>query len=399
MFAAALLGLTLLAVDGSAAALPDFDGVSIKNRRLERNQTVAKALYDAGLDEATVTALHGALTAAEFNFKKARPGDQLRFVFRHGQLDVLDYRRSLLTEWQVRRDGDRYIGRKREIEREQRTDVVELSVESNVWDAAIAAGERPDIAVTLSDVFAWDVDFYRDVQKGDRMRAVVEKVVHKGRTLEYGRVLAAEYVGSSVGTKRSFRYKLPDGTETFFTEDGLSARKTFLKSPLKYAQVTSGFGSRFHPVLNYVGNHNGVDYHAPIGTPVWAVSDGTVTRAGWDEGGGNIVCVKHVMSFESCYMHLSKILVRAGQRVPQKTVLAESGNTGKLTTGPHLHFGLKRGGAWVNPLNQNFPRAEPLAKNLMEEFKSSIAEVASRLAARSVASVETGAAPSANGSK
>lgn len=358
----------------------------IKNRRLDKNQTVARALYDAGLDESTVTALHGALEAAEFNFKKARPGDQLRFVFRHGQLDVLDYRRSLLTGWQVRRDGDHYVGKKREIEREQRIETVELTVESNVWDAAIAAGERPDIAVTLSDVFAWDVDFYRDVQKGDRMRAVVEKIIHKGRTLEYGRVLAAEYVGSSVGTKRSFRYKMPDGTETFFTEDGLSARKTFLKSPLKYSTVTSGFGSRFHPVLNYVGNHNGIDYHAGIGTPVWAVSDGVVTRAGWDEGGGNIVCVKHMMSFETCYMHLSKILVKNGQKVPQKTVLAESGNTGKYTTGPHLHFGIKRGGKWVNPLNQNFPRAEPLPALLLQEFKASIADVAARLAARSMAS-------------
>jgi murein DD-endopeptidase MepM/ murein hydrolase activator NlpD len=380
MHAAVLVAFALAATD------PANDSpVTIKNRRLEKNQTVARALFDAGLDEVTVNALHGALSAAEFNFKKARPGDQLRLVFRHGQLDVLDYRRSLLTEWQVRRDGERYVGRKREIEREQRTETVELSVESSVWDAAIAAGERPDIAITLSDVFAWDVDFYRDVQKGDRMRAVVEKIIHKGRTLEYGRVLAAEYVGSSVGTKRSFRYKLPDGTESFFTEDGLSARKTFLKSPLKYAHVTSGFGSRFHPVLNYVGNHNGVDYHAPIGTPVWAVSDGTVTRAGWDDGGGNIVCVKHVMSFESCYMHLSRILVKAGQRIAQKTILAESGNTGRLTTGPHLHFGLKRGGGWVNPLNQNFPRADPLPKALLEDFKASIAEVATRLAARSVA--------------
>lgn len=378
----------LAAVALTGLLLSAQDSTLIKNRRLDKNQTVAAALYAAGLDESTVNSLHGALGAAEFNFRKARPGDQLRFVFRHGQLDVLDYRRNLLTEWQVRREGDRYIGRKREIEREQRVDTVELTVESNVWDAAIAAGEHPNIAITLSDVFAWDVDFYRDVQKGDRMRAVVEKVIHKGRTLEYGRVLAAEYVGSSVGTKRSFRYAMPDGVETFFTEDGLSARKTFLKSPLKYAHVTSGFGSRFHPVLNYVGNHNGVDYHAPVGTPVWAVSDGTVTRAGWDEGGGNIVCIKHVMSFETCYMHLSKILVKVGQRIAQKTVLAESGNTGKYTTGPHLHFGLKRGGSWANPLNQNFPRADPLPRDLLNDFKEKIAETAARLAVKPVASAQ-----------
>ena len=115
------------------------------------------------------------------------------------------------------------------------------------------------------------IDFYRDVQKGDRMRAVIEKTVHKGRTLEYGNVLAAEYIGSSVGTKRTFRYHLPDGTDSYFAEDGTSARKTFLKSPLKFAQVTSGFGGRFHPILNYYGAHNGVDFNAAMGTPVWAV--------------------------------------------------------------------------------------------------------------------------------
>ena len=365
-------------------ALAASDVTVVKNRRLERNQTVAKALYEANLDEATVSAVQGALKASEFDFKKARPGDQLRFVFRDGQLDVLDYRRSALKEWLVRRDGDRYIGRFREVEREQQVDVIELKVDTSVWDAAIAAGERPEVAVTLSDVFAWDIDFYRDVQKGDRMRAVIEKVVSKGRTIEYGNVLAATYVGSSVGTKRSFRYQLPNGDESFFNEDGSSARKTFLKSPLKFAHVTSGFGGRFHPILNYFGAHNGVDYGTPQGTPVWAVADGAVTRAGWDNGGGNMICVKHVLSLETCYLHLSKIEVKVGQRVAQKTVIGESGTTG-LSTGPHLHFAMKRGGVFVNPLNQNFPRADPLPKELVPDFTEKIASLRSQLDALPVA--------------
>ncbi len=356
----------------------------VKNRRLDRNQTVAKALYDADLDEATVESVQGALKAVGFDFKKARVGDQLRFVFRDGQLDVFDYRRSALKEWLVRRDGDHYVGRLREVEREQQIAVIELNVDSSIWDAAIAAGEKPEIAVTLSDVFAWDIDFYRDVQKGDKMRAVIEKVVSKGRTIEYGNVLAASYVGSSVGTKRSFRYQLPSGDESYFAEDGTSARKTFLKSPLKFAHITSGFGGRFHPILNYFGSHNGVDYGTPQGTPVWAVADGSVVRAGWDNGGGNMVCVKHVLSLETCYLHLSKILVKVGERVPQKMVLGESGTTG-LSTGPHLHFAMKRGGAFVNPLNQNFPKADPLPKELLTEYNTRIASVKSLLDAVPVA--------------
>lgn len=357
----------------------------VKNRRLSKNQTVSKALYAAGLEEATVTAVQGALEAAEFDFRKARAGDQLRFVFRDQELDLLDYRRNLLVEWQVRRDGDRYLAVRREIEREQRVDLVELTVEASVWDAAKAAGERPDIAVTLADVFAWDIDFYRDVQRGDRMRAVIEKVVHKGRVLEYGHVLAAEYIGQTVGKKRTFRYQLPDGTETYFAADGSSSRKTFLKSPLKFSQVTSGFGGR--PSLAKWGVHNGVDYHAAEGTPVWAVADGTVSRAGWDDGGGNLVCLKHLMSFESCYLHLSKVEVHVGEKVAQKTVIAQSGNTGRLTTGPHLHFGMKRGGAWVNPLNQNFPRAAPLPKALLPDYRNAIADHQRLLDATPVAAV------------
>ncbi len=373
--------VAVLALNATEAA----QVMAVKNRRLERNQTVAKALYAVGLDETTVDAVQGALKAIEFDFKKARVGDQLRFVFRDGQLDVFDYRRSALREWLVRRDGDRYVGRLREVEREQQIAVIELNVDSSIWDAAIAAGEKPEIAVTLSDVFAWDIDFYRDVQKGDRMRAVIEKVVSKGRTIEYGNVLAASYVGSSVGTKRTFRYQLPDGGESFFLEDGTSARKTFLKSPLKFAHVTSGFGGRFHPILNYFGSHNGVDYGTPTGTPVCAVADGSVVRAGWDKAGGNMVCVKHVLSLETCYLHLSKILVKVGERIAQKTVIGESGSTG-LSTGPHLHFGMKRAGTYVNPLNQNFPRAEPLPKDLLADYHSRISSVRSLLDAVPVAS-------------
>lgn len=356
----------------------------VKNRRLEQKQNIAKALYAAGLDDSTVDAVQGALKATGFDFRKARPGDQLRLVFRDGQLDVLDYRRSVFTEWQVRRDGDRYLGKKGELEKETQLAVVDLTVESSVWDAAKAAGENPEIAVTLSDVFAWDIDFYRDVQKGDRMRAIVERVVSKGRVLEYGNVLAATYLGSTVGTKKSFRYRLPDGTESYFLEDGSSARKTFLKSPLKFAHVTSGFGSRFHPILKYVGAHNGVDYGTPTGTPVWAVADGTVVRAGWDKGGGNMVCVRHVMSLETCYLHLSKVEVKEGQRVQQKAVIGESGSTG-LSTGPHLHFAMKRGGMFVNPLNQNFPRADPLPKTLLADFKEKIGSLEATLEAKSLA--------------
>ncbi len=215
----------------------------------------------------------------------------------------------------------------------------------------------------------------------------MEKFVSKGRILRYGEVLAATYEGESVGTKRVFRYELPDGRASFFQEDGASARKAFLKSPLKYAHVTSRFGNRVHPVLNYVKAHNGVDYAAAIGTPVWAVADGTVTVAHNTGAGGNTVCLRHTNGFETCYLHLSRYGagVRAGARVSQKQIIAYSGNTGR-STGPHLHYALKRHGGYVNPLKQDFPRTEPLPKHLLADFHSKVGPLAQRLDAVSVAS-------------
>ncbi len=345
----------------------------VLNRRIERAQTLAHALRAAHLTEAEVNGVIGALSGV-FDFRKSRDNDQFRLVLQDGRLSFFDYRQGPVDEWQVRRDGDKWQGEKRKLDVERQVATVELEVESSLYEAALAAREDPVIAIALSDVFAWDVDFYSDVRKGDRVRAVVEKVMRKGRLIRYGEVSAASYVGQSVGNKRVFRYELPNGDKSYFAQDGNSARRSFLKSPLKYAHVTSGFGRRFHPILNYVGSHNGVDYGAAIGTPVWAVSDGTVLKAAQDSRAGKHVCIRHMNGFESCYLHLSGYGagVRAGARVSQKQIIGYSGNTG-LSTGPHLHFALKRNGSFVNPLNQNFPRSEPLPKNLLPDFKEKIA--------------------------
>lgn len=381
---APLLCLAALLAASSSEAATHY---TIKNRRIEPRQTLAQALHDAQLPDAQVTAVISALEGV-FDFRKSRVGDQFRLVIRGGELDFFDYRQSLVDEWQVRRDGEKYVGSKRAIEVEKQVSVVSLDINSSLYEAAIEAGEDPAIGMVLADVFAWDIDFYRDVRKGDQARALVEKFVSKGRVLRYGEVLAATYAGGLVGKKEVFRYLLPDGQPNYFTREGASAKKTFLKSPLKYAHVTSKFGSRFHPVLKYLKAHNGVDYGAPIGTPVWAVADGTVTQAGYAGAAGNMVVIRHANGFETQYMHLSRFGdgVRAGARIRQKQVIAYSGNTGR-STGPHLHFGLKRNGSYTNPLNQQFPRADPLPKSLLPDFLAKAQELAAQMDAVSVAAV------------
>lgn len=371
---AALKLFFLLAAGAAGGTTPE-----ILNRRLQPGQTVGQALVQAGLDRRVAEEIISALEGV-FDFRKARAGDQLRVSTTGGVLDFFDYRQSALDEWQVRRDGDRLVGSKRAVEVEKKVTLVELTVESSLYEAAQAAGEEPAVAMVLAEVFAWDIDFYREVQKGDRARAVVEKFLAGGRLVRYGEVLAASYQGSTVGEKRVFRYQLPSGERSYFLPDGSSARKAFLKSPLKYAHVTSRFGSRFHPVLKYLKAHNGVDYGAPAGTPVWAVADGAVARAGWDRGGGNTLCLRHPNGMESCYLHLSRFAagVRPGARVSQKQVVAYSGNTG-LSTGPHLHFALKRRGQYLNPLQQSFPRADPLPRELLGDFAASTAALSAQL--------------------
>ncbi len=361
--------------------------VLIKNRRIQKGQnTLAQALAEVPLPHAQVQAVVSALEAAEFDFRRIRVGDQFRMVIRHGELDFFDFRQNRQNAWLVRRDGDRYVGLKREVEVEQRVATVDLTVNTSLWDAVIGAGEKPGIAVALADVFAWDVDFYQDVRQGDRVRAVIEKRLVKGRLVDYGNVLAAEYLGETVGHKRVFRYETESGQVSYFQQDGSSARKAFLKSPLKYANVTSRFGSRFHPVLKYMKAHNGVDYGAAVGTPVWAPADGTVTRVSYDGANGNLLCLRHLNGFETCYAHLHRVHVRKGQRVQQKQVVALTGNTGR-STGPHLHYALKRNGQFVNPLTQNFPRAEPVPKAELSRFTESIAPLVAQLDAVSVAAI------------
>ena len=364
---------------------------TILNRRIESGQTLSRVLNDAGIADSQIESILSALEGV-LDFRRCRVGDQLRIDFLDGEVRFIDYRQSPLDEWQVRRDGNRYLASRREIEVEKRVDTVQLRIDTSLYEAALAASEDPSLAISISDVFAWDIDFYHDVRKGDRARAVIEKFISKGRIVRYGEILAAGYEGESVRGKRVFRYQLPNGEVSYFQQDGTSARKAFLRSPLKYANITSRFGSRFHPVLQYVKEHNGVDYSAPVGTPVWAVADGVVTRAGADPTSGKHVCLRHANSMETCYLHLSALApaVRVGARVQQKQVIAFTGSTG-LSTGPHLHFALKRGGHFINPLTQRFPRAEPIPSPLHEDFTRKISPFLASLEREPVAAAVAGA--------
>ena len=349
--------------------------------RLGRDQTVSQALLALDVSGADVQAIVGALRGL-FPFRKARAGDQLRVERREGEaaLHRFSYRQGPADEWTVERLPDGTLrGAKRPVELTTGVVRVAATIESSLYETFQKSGENPDLAVLAADVLAWDVDFYQDVRGGDRIRLVVEKILADGKLLRYGEVLAAEYDGEAVGRKRLFRYTAPDGVTSYFDDEGQSARRGFLRSPLKYAHVTSRYGNRKHPVLGYTRAHEGVDYGAPWGTPIWAVGDGQVKLAGWNGGCGKTVVLRHRNGYETVYCHLSGVAVSAGKPITQKQVIGWVGETG-LATGPHLHYAVKRGGAFMNPLQLKVPREAPVPEKWMADFREKISPLRVQLA-------------------
>ena len=217
----------------------------------------------------------------------------------------------------------------------------EINRETNSLVASLdQAGERIELALGMADVFSGEIDFNSDLQPGDRFRVLVERHTREGKLSGYGPILAAEFVNDG-RTLKALRFTPDGGSPGYYDENGRSVKRFFLKSPLKFEpRITSRFSSsRRHPILGYARAHNGVDYHAATGAPVGVVAPGVVTMAGWTGGGGRTVKVRHPNGYETEYLHLSTIAVRAGQRVSQGDLVGRVGQTG-LATGPHLHYGL-----------------------------------------------------------
>jgi murein DD-endopeptidase MepM/ murein hydrolase activator NlpD len=240
----------------------------------------------------------------------------------------------------------------------------------SLFEAMEEAGESVDLSVELAAVFSGEIDFNSELQPGDSFRVAYQKITRENGTVAYGVIQAAEF--NNDGRRfQGFRFVLPDGKAGYFDANGRSLKRFFLKSPLKFEpRVTSRFSySRRHPVLNVRRAHLGVDYAAPVGAPVVAVSNGVVTRAGWSGDAGRLVAIRHTSGYESMYLHLSSVTVRVGQRVSQGDLVGRVGSSG-LSTGPHLDYRLRKNGAYVNPLTEHrrMPPGDPIPASLMAAF-------------------------------
>ena len=239
------------------------------------------------------------------------------------------------------------------------------TVESSLYESVQKTGESTSLVSQLVELFAWDVNFYIDTHPGDHWKVVIEKQYLGGQFYKYGRVLAAEY-GGKVGTYRAFYWAGKDAPRDrpgkYYDEKGQALSKSMLKTPLRYVRISSKFDrKRFHPILHVERAHLGIDYAAPVGTPVWASASGRVVEAGMKRGSGNTVVIAHSNGLNTRYYHLSKFArgLHAGQQVRQKDVIGFVGTTG-LSTGPHLHFSVTKNGAFVDPSKLAVNRDPPV---------------------------------------
>lgn len=266
------------------------------------------------------------------------------------------------------RVGDTWRSDWHEAVRTQRTRVVQGRLETFLEEAVRSSGAEPMLAYEMSDVLEWDLDFTRDLRVGDAFEVLYEEVYLDGEYYGLGDVLALRYENRG-RVLEAYRYGEDGG---FYDSQGRPMRKMFLRSPLRFSRITSRFTNRrFHPILKRYRPHYGVDYGAPVGTPVRVTANGTVTFAGWDRGGGRTVKVRHPNGYLTAYLHLSGFAkgVRSGRPVRQGDIIGYVGATG-LATGPHLDYRVQKGGRWINPLSIKSVPTKPLPEGEMPAFEA-----------------------------
>lgn len=368
--------------DGAAEQLPARDdfGAPIGRHvagRLRRGQTVIKALEVEGIDNRTALPLIQSMRDV-FDFRQARVGNKFEaWVDDEGQVRRFRYVNSPLDVYEValQRDGS-YVSKKIAVPTRVEVATVGCPIRSSLYASLRACGEGSQLVSMFIDLFAWDVDFFQDVRRGDELRVLVEKISVDGKFLKYGRILAADYRGK-FGQHRLVRYTDPEGRSGYFTPEGRAARKDFLKSPLKYTTASAGTHSLLRGSLRKAGP---LVYTAKAGTEVWSVADGRVVFAGESGSLGLTVTVQHDNGFTSTYGHLKRLGrgIKVGRTVNQKSLLGYVGSTGN-TTSPQLLFSLRRNGKLVNPLRVTATEADPIPERFHDHFQGEARKLLDRL--------------------
>ncbi len=338
--------------------------------KVQRNQTLFVTLRNRGLAPSRIQPVIDAMSTV-FDFRRAHPGDAYEV-----RLDidgnVLEFRYQTSPEdvYVARLVGDAYQAEKVEIPKETRLERIQGTIATSLYKAFTDLGERGEIAMAFMDLFVFDFDFGANARPGDRFTLIAEKIYLDGRFYKYGRIWAAQY--QSTGLTLDAYWFEQDASGEYYDGDGRALRRFFIKAPVLNCKITSPFSlRRYHPVLKRYRPHYGVDWAGPTGTPVMSVADGVVSFIGWKGGNGNLLVIDHPHGYVTLYAHLKGFAagLKKGSKVKQRQVVAYLGNTG-ISTGPHLHFGMKKDGVYVDPLEVDNTRLEQLSGARLSRFKA-----------------------------
>jgi murein DD-endopeptidase MepM/ murein hydrolase activator NlpD len=355
--------------DLDQSPVQDISNLRTVNGKIKRDQTFYDLMLQYG---STPQEIHQMASAAKevFNLGKLMTGRSYELTLDDDdKLCLVKYNVDPENTFVIQTAPDSYNAYMEKKPFDIFTRRVDGVIKSSLFEAVQEIGEGPELAVMLSEIFAWDIDFHFDIREGDRFTVFFEEKWQNGEFFTYGRILAAEFINQ--GDKfHAVYFEGSDGKSGYFTPEGKSLQKQFLRSPLKFKRISSKFTyKRFHPVLKRYRPHLGVDYVAPRGTPVHAAGDGKVIFAGRKGGNGNFVKIRHNQIYMTGYLHLSRIArgIRSGKRVKQGQVIGYVGKTG-LATGPHLCYRFYKYGKFVNPLTVKFPSASPVPGKDMKVF-------------------------------
>ena len=353
--------------------------IYVQEDRFRRSDTLATLIERLGADEdEAATLLRSSRAARPFRF--LLPGTTVQAkVDEVGRLRSLSFLTDRDTLLSVDRLGDGFRRFEQQADVARGIEMKSGEIKTSLFAATDAAGIPDGIAIQLADIFGGDVDFHRDLRRGDRFGVLFETFYHGGKTVRFGRVLAAEFY-SQRKTYRAVWFQDPWGRGGYYTPDGENLRKVFLRSPLEFSRITSGFGLRRHPIFRQWRAHQGIDYGAPVGTGVKSTGDGVVSFAGRRNGYGNLIVLRHHGGYSTYYAHLRDFApaLRAGSRVVQGEIIGYVGQTG-WANGPHLHYEFHLHNQNRNPLTMAFPAAQPILAIEQAAFRRTAEPVIARL--------------------
>ncbi len=341
---------------------------------IEAKQSVFAALNSRKVNANSIQKVVIA-TNTLLNFRKqSRVGDKWSAkIDAKGNVISFEYSTSPEDIWVTKRNvKNNYEAEKKVVPVDRRTRVANGKIKSSLWKALADSSAGSEFVTDFIDLFAYKIDFGTETKPGDEFTLVYEEIFLDGEFLRFGDVLAAHYKTKAGEEHFGFRHQQGEKI-AYFDEKGHSLKGQFLKSPLASAKITSVFGRRFHPILKKMKMHQGVDYAAPLGTPVQSIASGVVLHAGWRGANGKLVSIKHSNGYVTHYAHLSKIKkgLKRGSKVTQKTVIGRVGSTGQ-STGNHLHLGMSKNGKYINPLAVKLVKGDRIPTNAMEKYKKKV---------------------------